>query len=238
MTIDIQTIGSSSSGNCYRISDGKTPLLLEAGLPIARIKKALNFQLSTICGCLVSHEHGDHAKAVPDLLKAGVDCFMSLGTADEKCIADNHRVFLRESGKQFTIGSWRIVPFSTIHDAAEPLGFLLRSEWTGEKLLFATDTAFLVNRFNGLTHIMVESNYDEASLLESVNSGSITMGQYERIVATHFGLENVVDFLKANDLSRLKEIHLMHLSNGNSNEQRMIETIQRLTGVPVYACAA
>ena len=236
MTINIQTIGSSSSGNCYRINDGKTALLLEAGLPIARIKKAIGFSLSSISGCLISHEHGDHSKAIPDLLKAGIDCYMSMGTAREKGVADHHRVIIRGAGEIFSVGSWRVMPFRTIHDCVEPLGFLLRSDETGEKLLFATDTAFMANRFNGLTHVMVECNYDEESLTESVNFGKITMGQYERIVATHFGLENVVEFLKANDLSRLKEIHLMHLSNGNSREILMIDVIQRLTGVPVYSC--
>ncbi len=242
MTIKIQVIGSSSSGNCYRISDGHTPLLLEAGIPLARVKKAINFELSAICGCLVTHCHLDHFKAVHDLLKAGVDCYMSWGTAEAKCLTtkgvmNHHRARVCQGGKQFAIGTWLIMPFATVHDCPESLGFLLQSRETGEKVLFATDTAYLPNRFNGLTHIMVECNYDEMSLQESVNKGSISMAQYNRIIATHFGLDNVVEFLQANNLTALREVHLLHLSDLNSNKQLMVETIQRLTGVPVYACA-
>ena len=243
MTIEILVIGSSSSGNCYRVSDGKTSLLLEAGLPLSRIKKAIGFSLSSISGCLVTHEHGDHFRAVPDLLKAGIDCYMSWGTAEGKSltagiVVNHHRIRICQSGNQFSIGSWLIVPFDAVHDCADPMGFLLKSTETGEKLLFATDTAYLKNLFNGLTHIMIECNYDEESIVDSVSSGKISMSQYNRIKSTHFGLKNVVEFLKANNLSVLKEVLLLHLSDSNSNEKLMVETIQRLTSVPVYACSA
>jgi hypothetical protein len=32
----------------------------------------------------------------------------------------------------------------------------------------------------------------------------------------------------------LQEIHLLHLSDANSNEKEFKEKIQKLTGVPVY----
>ena len=37
--IKIKSIASSSKGNLYYITDGETPLLLEAGIPIKKIKK-------------------------------------------------------------------------------------------------------------------------------------------------------------------------------------------------------
>ena len=55
--MNIKVIGSGSSGNCYRIDDGKTALLIECGLPIKKIKEKLNFNLTGICGCLLSHSH-------------------------------------------------------------------------------------------------------------------------------------------------------------------------------------
>ena len=60
----IESFGSSSAGNCYRVSDRTTSLLLEAGLPLKKIRVATGHQLSALAGCLVSHEHGDHSKAV------------------------------------------------------------------------------------------------------------------------------------------------------------------------------
>lgn len=62
--MDIQVLASSSKGNCYRVSNGSTPLLLECGIRFKEIQQKLNFRLSEIAGCLVSHEHQDHCKAV------------------------------------------------------------------------------------------------------------------------------------------------------------------------------
>ena len=141
MSISIKIIASSSAANCYRLDDGQTALLLEAGLPLKKIKEALNFKVSALSGCLITHEHGDHAKAVVSLLEAGIDCYMSLGTAgglvpisQEDAIA-HHRLHIVSAGEQMKIGTWTILPFDTVHDCAEPLGFLLQSG--SEKILFS-----------------------------------------------------------------------------------------------------
>lgn len=55
--MDIRGLASGSKGNCYFVSDGKTPLLLEAGIPIAKIRQGTNFKIGELVGCLISHEH-------------------------------------------------------------------------------------------------------------------------------------------------------------------------------------
>ena len=40
--------------------------------------------------------------------------------------------------------------------------------------------------------------------------------------------------LEANDLSKLEEIHLIHLSSNNANATYIKQSIQEVTGVPVY----
>lgn len=229
--IEIKAIASSSKGNAYWVTDGKTPLLLEAGIPVMQIKKAINFTLSEVHGCLVTHEHMDHGKAVKDLMKAGVDCYMSQGTAGALKVA-GHRLKTIEAKKQFSIGSWTILPFDTVHDAADPLGFLLASG--SEKLLFLTDTAYCKYRFKGVSHLMIECNYMPGILRKNVSAGTIVIPQKNRLLHSHFSLDNVLEFLNANDLSALQEIWLLHLSDGNSNEAAMKEAAQKATGKPVY----
>ena len=56
----------------------------------------------------------------------------------------------------------------------------------------------------------------------------------KRILKSHFSLENVKEFLKANDLSRVQEIWLLHLSDGNSDAERFKREIQELTGKMVF----
>lgn len=230
--IEITPLASSSRGNCYRVTDGKTPLLLECGIPFKEIQRGLNFKVSEIAACMVSHEHKDHCKAVQDVLKAGVDVYASRGTI-EALGATGHRLKSIKAREHLQLGSWVALPFETQHDAAEPLGLLLANQ-AGDKLLYATDTYYIRYKFQGLTHIMVECNYSMILLRANVEAGMIEPALKNRILKSHFSLENVKEFLKANDLSRVQEIWLLHLSDGNSDAERFKREIQELTGKMVF----
>lgn len=230
--IKITPYASGSTGNCYRITDGRTPLLLECGIPYKDIQKYLNFRVSEIAGCLITHEHKDHSKAIKDIMKAGIDCYMSQGTAETLGIS-GHRANIIKAKQQFRIGTWAVLPFDTQHDAAEPLGFLLVNQ-DGEKLLYATDTYFIRYRFQGLTHIMIEANYSLDILKRNVEAGAVPKALKNRLLKSHFSLENVKKFLQANDLSKVQEIWLLHMSNGNSDSERFKREIQEITGKMVF----
>lgn len=226
--IDIQCLGSSSAGNSYRVTDGHTALLLEAGFPYKSIQRELNFRMSEIAGCLISHEHGDHSKAAKDVMKAGIPIYTSQGTADALGLS-GHRLKPIQAHQQFEIGTWSIRAFEIEHDAAEPLGFILANT-AGDKLVFLTDTYYCRYRFAGLTHIMVECNYSLDIVNQRVAIGQLHPSQKKRLLRSHFGLEHVKDFLKANDISKVEEIWLLHLSDGNSDADRFKREIQETTG--------
>ncbi|MGI6078998.1 MAG: MBL fold metallo-hydrolase [Fastidiosipilaceae bacterium] len=230
--IEIVPLASGSRGNCYWLTDGSTPLLLEAGIQFKEIQKQLNFRVSELAGCLISHEHKDHSKAVPDMMKAGVNCYMSQGTVEALDVT-GHRLHIIQAKQQFQLGTWTILPFETQHDAAEPLGFLLASK-TGEKLLFITDSYYCKYKFTGLNYILIECNYALDILNKNLDAGRVPEALKKRILTSHFSLEHVKDFLRANDLSKVQEIWLLHLSDGNSDAERFKREIQELTGKPVY----
>ncbi len=232
--IEIKALASGSRGNCYYVSDGVTPVLLECGIGLKEIQKGLNFRTSEIAACLVSHEHQDHCKAVKDVMKAGIDCYMSKGTAEVLNVS-GHRLHIIKGLQQFQLGGWTVLPFDVQHDAKEPLGYLLAND-TGEKLIYATDTYYLKYKFRGLTHILVECNYALDILQENVAAGLVPAAVKDRVLRSHFSLENVKGFLRANDLSEVREIHLLHLSDNNSDAERFKREIQGLTGKPVYVC--
>lgn len=203
-------------------------LAIECGLRFAELRRALDFRASELCGCLLSHEHKDHSCGASDLARAGIDVYASAGTLAALGLsgARFHTVKVHET---FTVGPWTVYPFDITHDAAEPLGFFLGHE-NGERLLYASDTPYLKYRFNGLTVIAVECNYEATVLQESELPQSVK----RRIVHSHFSLEYVLEFLQANDLSRLREIHLLHLSDGNADAVRFKAEVQKATGVAVY----
>jgi len=233
--INVQVVASGSGGNCYRVSDGATAVLLEAGIAFKRIREALGFQVSDLAGCLLSHEHGDHVKAVRDLAKAGVDVYASAGTAEALGLV-GHRFHIVRARVAFAIGSWTVLPFETVHDAAEPLGFLLTSG--AEKLLFATDTAYLKFRFPGLTHIMVEANYDLPVLKANVASGLVDREVKRRVIRSHMSIDTLCDFLRANELRQLREVILLHLSDDSGDAEGFARRVREIVGRPVRVAEA
>ena len=158
---------------------------------------------------------------------------MSRGTAEAlgSEIAVHHRTNIIEPGTYY-VGSWIVLAFALEHDAAEPLGFLIgHSE---DRLLFIPDTAYVENRFDGVNIIAIECNHVEDILSENIVNGKIDQSVGRRVRRNHMSLQTVKDMLLANDRSKLREVHLLHLSDLNSDEERMKREIQELLGVPVY----
>lgn len=233
--MEIKILASGSSGNAYRISDGETALLLDAGIPLKAIQAGLGFRVRDIEGCFITHAHKDHSKAAKDLARLGVNIYTSKGTADA-CGLTGHRIKIVRALEELEVGTFHVLPFDVQHDAPEPLGFLCTSTATGEKLLYFTDTYYLKYRFQGLTHIMAECNYSEEGIRRSVDAGYIPVELIPRLIKSHMSLEHLVDMLRANDLRSVRQIYLIHLSQNNSNAEKFKEEIQRQTGAEVYVC--
>lgn len=233
--MEVKVLASGSSGNAYRISDGETALLLDAGISLKAIQAGLGFRVRDIKGCFVTHAHKDHSKAAKDLARLGVDIYTSKGTVDA-CGLTGHRIKVVRALEELVVGTFRVLPFDVQHDAPEPLGFLCTSTATGEKLLYFTDTYYLKYRFQGVTHIMAECNYSEEGIRNSVEAGYIPVELVPRLVKSHMSLEHLLDMLRANDLRLLRQIYLIHLSENNSNAEKFKEEVQRQTGAEVYVC--
>ncbi|WP_235011070.1 MBL fold metallo-hydrolase [Listeria monocytogenes] len=230
--MEIKTIASGSTGNAYVISSGRSQLLIECGINFDKIRKALNFDLSDVNGCLISHEHGDHVAGVKKMLRtSNIEIYASAGTLSALNVPDSRQFILKEKSVQ-NIGEWIILPFQTEHDAKEPLGFMIQHN--NERLLFITDSYFVRYKFNNIHYLMIECNYSADILEENVINKVIHPVQKKRVLQSHFSLENVKEFLRANDLSQLREIHLLHISDSNGDPERFKNEIQALTGVPVY----
>lgn len=240
--MDILVIASSSRGNAYRISDGQTSLLLECGVPIKKIQEALKFKLNEISGCLITHEHMDHAKVAKDLIKKAVDVYCSRGTYDALELTAWPRAHIINRNdedtryKEFKIGTFNILAFDVKHDAREPIGFLITSLATGERLLFFTDTFYLKYKFERISIIMGECNYSMEIIKENVKSGIIQEVHKNRVIRSHMSIETLLEFIKVSDTSQLKKIYLLHMSDGNSNADEFKRRVQEITGVEVEVC--
>lgn len=216
-----EALASSSAGNAYIVSDNDTRILLECGVSHTKLQKLSGFSLSEFQACLVSHEHKDHAKAVQDLIGRGMAVYMSSGTAEA---LEMEGAELIENLEQFNVGSLDIVPFTTFHDAREPLGFLIKSRRDGDVLAFATDTVNLRYKFPGLNILAIEANYDK-HILERCEKMPEKV-RY-RITNSHMEIDTLCDYLRSLDLSACREIHLLHLSDATSHEGHFINKVAR-----------
>ena len=216
------SLASSSHGNCYVVSDGKTTILLECGISFRRIKKGLGFDLSNIRACLVSHEHKDHAKSVMDFIKSGVEVFASEGTADA---LDCDLITAVADRVQFQVGSLEIMPFTTFHDAAEPLGFLIYSHTDGDRLVFATDTVNLGYQFPNINLLALEANYDASILARCERMPEKVR---HRVTNSHMEIQSLCRYLRTLDLSACRVLYLLHLSNAASNEGCFIDRVRQI----------
>ncbi|MBQ2188185.1 MAG: MBL fold metallo-hydrolase, partial [Bacteroidales bacterium] len=75
-------LGSSSAGNCYILHNETEALIIEAGIKFDFVKRELDYNLTKVRACLISHGHGDHASQAADFIDSCIPTYASKGTID------------------------------------------------------------------------------------------------------------------------------------------------------------
>ena len=223
--IDFTVLATGSKGNCYLLSDGHTELMLEAGIPKAQARKRSNFSLTDCSACLVTHRHQDHAGHVREVIDSAIDVHAPLDVIDHCHLS--YRCHPVTNRQKFKIGTWSIMPLEVPHDVPNMAYLLANGE---SKCLFMIDTPYCPYLFKGLTHIFIGVNYDLDILDKNVEGGGIHPALANRIKTEHCSLSTALDFFRAQDLSSVEEIHILHCSENNMDRDRARELIQRATG--------
>lgn len=226
--IEIQVIASGSTGNCYLLKGVENNLLIECGIPFKKIRTSLYKELAKVSGVLVTHEHKDHCKSVNDFTDLGFTVYASQGTLDSVEIEKRYNTTVIKAQKRIKIDEWDVVPFKTEHDCAEPLGFLILNTITKERLVFITDSYYVEYTFDNLDYVMIECNYEMAYVEKHMDE----IPHSYRLLNSHMSYENCLEFLKANDLSKVKKIYLLHLSSRHANAMKFRKGVVELTGIP------
>lgn len=261
MSMRFDCYASGSDGNAYTLDDGQTRILVECGLRYRVLQERLGWTATTCQGCLVTHEHMDHARAAKRLIAMGVPVYTTAGTADKLGVEGAGII---APLVPFAVGTLIIKAFSVVHDAAEPVGYLIYSTVTREKLIFATDTNCLPVKVTSADYLALECNYSEASLERS----DIHPTLKARIAESHMSLEEFLRLLRENNLQTnrdnlrlnrdnlqscqiisdnlrlsssnsrigLKRIYLLHLSKTRSDAPEFQRRIMAATGIETVVC--
>ena len=83
---------------------------------------------------------------------------------------------------------------------------------------------------------MIEANYDPDVLLSNIRINYMDSGRAKRVITSHMSIDTTIQTLKSFDLSLVKQIYLLHLSNDNSNAELFKERVQAIIGKEVYIC--
>ena len=162
-------LGSGSKGNACLVHTQDKTLLIDAGIPIQTLKSRIREAEVTPDAILITHEHSDHSKALKSYLKShDIPVYLTQKTAEALAL-DHSKTSIITPYHPFFIGDLRIMPYSTRHDAADPVGFIIQSETI--KLVHMMDTGYVPETdhalFRNASAYIIESNYDVARLFES-----------------------------------------------------------------------
>jgi phosphoribosyl 1,2-cyclic phosphodiesterase len=224
----IETIASGSSGNCYVVEHQGERLLIECGISLRKIRRALNFNLSNIVGCLISHEHQDHCRSAPEIIGTTSIPVRGPDTIKSEKWVSGYEAITPEF--YFSLGGFMIRALENDHDAP---CFSYEIRKGANLLMYVTDTAappYIAP--NTVTHLMIEANHSFRLLKES----DIHPDVAQRIWDTHLDIDMAVLFAKRHKRT-LREAHLLHLSDAHSDEEVFKRKMTEAVGVPVYVAS-
>jgi len=244
--LSVTVLGSGSAGNAVLVRSPRTAVLLDAGLSARQLVlrlRACGVEPETVGGVLLTHEHSDHAQALPVFCrKHGVPVYANGGTAGALRGAPglagvNWKLF--QTGAPFGLEDLEIQSFSVPHDASDPVGFVVRHN--GSAVGYLTDLGFATKlvreRIRGVQTLLIETNHDEKLLQEDVRR---PWSIKQRILSRHGHLSNTAAAEVVADVGGegLVRAILCHLSRDCNRPDLAVAAVSARTGPRVEVFAA
>ena len=207
--MNLKTISTGSDGNCYILTSasGKR-LVLDAGVPKSEIIKGCNYDLKSISGVVITHEHKDHAKSADDLIKAGLNVWRPYLNPEKK----NPATIFDE---------FAVWGFDMPHNGVENRGFLINCD--KQRILYMTDMEYCPYSFKNfnVTHMLIECNYRKDYI-------SADLPNYEHKVRGHCELQTTLGIIKANATYALETVILCHMGEGIGSIDKIISEVKKV----------
>ncbi len=228
--MNIISIGSSSGGNSTLVYNDTTAILIDSGVPVKQVLEKSGRK--TFDALLVSHEHGDHIKTAGALArKTKTPIYISDRTAERwkvKHPDDFNSCTLHDftDTTVLTLGNMTIRGFSTKHDAAHSLGFVL--EEPGTKFCYLTDTGSvsksMFETIKDCDAYFIECDYDEELMKTYEEYGQDLK---DRITSNfgHLSTQQMLELVEDLGVTRARRFIVGHLSSRTNNPEKVKERI-------------
>lgn len=212
-------IASSSKGNAYALEAENEILLLEAGCPIKDVKKAINWQIRKVVGCILSHSHVDHIGKIRDYCSIGFPIYTNDETAEFIETVYGEKVHSMPEFQRRKLGGFTVQPFYMPHNGIPNFGYLIEHDEMG-KLLFMTDMEYCRYDFSalGINHLLVEANYD----MELVDRN---IPNYEHKLLGHCSIQTACGIIRANKTPELRSVTLCHLGQFSDANDFLVQAV-------------
>lgn len=212
---------TSSNGNCSVIEskDGHL-LIIDAGIKYKQVDKEIGYRLHKADAILVTHHHNDHTKYLKEFENVKE---IYLPNECLEFFTQRNSIKPIEHLSISTPG-FLIMPIEMCHTnndgtECECWGFLIGDKSSRQKMIWATDTQYIGYKFLPLEFYCIEANYFEQDDYEG-GLDYIEKSVEQRRFQAHMSFESAVKFLKMQDLSKCKEIRLLHLSSSMDETKR------------------
>jgi Cft2 family RNA processing exonuclease len=221
----VTSFGTGSSGNTIMLTNNNgRHLILDAGINPKKILPAIDFNVNSIDGVLVSHAHMDHARYIKQYRDKAVDVYAIKETFADK----HHRNKEINYHEWYQAGEFLICAHEADHDIEGCAGFIVDAD--DDRAVYSTDTAGLLYEIVKPTILIYECNYSEELFEKSTYNDTLK----ERIRQTHRSLKELLYELDKMDKSSLRAIYVTHLSDANADEKVIETAVKSATGVEVY----
>jgi len=223
-TFSICPLASGSKGNSIFVSCGNTCFLIDAGLSGIEIQRRLariNVNPENLSAIIITHEHSDHIKGAGVLsrrFQLPVYITPQTNTAS-KSIGKLSKTCFFECGHPFEINNISINPFSTSHDASDPVGMTM--SYNKRKIGIATDLGIATNlvkqSLKNCDLLYIESNHDPEMLIK----GPYPWPLKQRIKSRtgHLSNKDAKELIAELRNEDLQHIILAHLSEENNRPE-------------------
>ena len=209
--------------------------MIECGLPWNELLGHINHKIDNIKGCIITHSHKDHSKAVDKALKHTIDCYASQETLEALGVSSHRRASSDFSGLKKH--GFSVVAFNSQHDCPGSKFFVIGCD--GKSMLFSTDNYWIDKEFRGMKFniIAIESSFDEDILQYKVDKGEINEELAKRLLFSHMSNKRCKKYLREKcDLSHCEEINLIHMSASNNIKDRVKQQFESEFLIPTIIC--
>jgi phosphoribosyl 1,2-cyclic phosphodiesterase len=228
-------LGSGSAGNATLVECDGTRVLVDAGFSardLARRLRTLGVDPASLDGIVITHDHGDHTRGMGVFARRhGTPLFLTERTraACASRLRGVEAIVPYRPGRPFAVGTLRIEPFLTVHDAADPVGVAVVDDRRGLRLGLATDlgrpTAQIRHALSACDALILEANHDDVLLHQAPYPVSVKA----RIRSSHGHLSNEAAARFALELlhPRLVAVVLAHLSRESNHPELARDVVGR-----------